>query len=144
MLWDVDPVREYAAVNGAKGEGGSLDGPGAVVVRGIVFVNSGRHAWERAAGVRTERTRSAANVRHSALRAWINSDPQISNPDVALCVSASTASGHVATSSTNGPLSGVPFNQRERSSLAADGLVSEARKQRKSTSAEARRIFQHV
>jgi hypothetical protein len=68
VLWDVDPVREYAAVNGAKGEGGSLDGPGAVVVRGIVFVNSGRHAWERAAGVRTERTRSAANVRHSALK----------------------------------------------------------------------------
>jgi polyvinyl alcohol dehydrogenase (cytochrome) len=41
VLWDYDTVREYAAVNGVKGQGGSLDGPGPVVVGGMVFVNSG-------------------------------------------------------------------------------------------------------
>ena len=41
MLWDVNTVREYNAVNGVTGHGGSLDGPGPVVVGGMVFVNSG-------------------------------------------------------------------------------------------------------
>ena len=41
VLWDVDTVREYKAVNGVTGRGGSLDGPGPVVVGGMVFVNSG-------------------------------------------------------------------------------------------------------
>jgi polyvinyl alcohol dehydrogenase (cytochrome) len=34
-------VREFATVNGVKAHGGSIDGPGAVVVKGMVFVNSG-------------------------------------------------------------------------------------------------------
>ncbi len=41
VVWDVDTVRDYDAVNGVKGRGGSLDGPGAVVVGGMLFVNSG-------------------------------------------------------------------------------------------------------
>jgi polyvinyl alcohol dehydrogenase (cytochrome) len=41
IVWDVDTVRDYDAVNGAKGRGGSLDGPGAVVAGGMLFVNSG-------------------------------------------------------------------------------------------------------
>jgi polyvinyl alcohol dehydrogenase (cytochrome) len=41
IVWDVDTAREYDAVNGVKGRGGSLDGPGAVVVGGMLFVNSG-------------------------------------------------------------------------------------------------------
>ena len=41
VLWDVNTVREYKAVNGVTGHGGSLDGPGPVVVGGMVFVNSG-------------------------------------------------------------------------------------------------------
>jgi polyvinyl alcohol dehydrogenase (cytochrome) len=41
VLWDVDTARDYQTVNGVKGRGGSLDGPGAVVVSGMVFVNSG-------------------------------------------------------------------------------------------------------
>jgi polyvinyl alcohol dehydrogenase (cytochrome) len=40
-LADFDTIREYKAVNGVQGHGGSLDGPGAVVVGGMVFVNSG-------------------------------------------------------------------------------------------------------
>ena len=41
LLWDFDTVREYETVNGVPGSGGSLNGPGAVVVGGMVFVNSG-------------------------------------------------------------------------------------------------------
>jgi polyvinyl alcohol dehydrogenase (cytochrome) len=41
VLWDFDTVRSYDAVNGIKGQGGSIDGPGAVVVNGMVYVNSG-------------------------------------------------------------------------------------------------------
>jgi polyvinyl alcohol dehydrogenase (cytochrome) len=41
LLWDYDTVRDYETVNGVKGRGGSLDGPGVVVVGGMVFVNSG-------------------------------------------------------------------------------------------------------
>ncbi|MBV8906706.1 MAG: PQQ-binding-like beta-propeller repeat protein [Acidobacteriia bacterium] len=41
VLWDFDTARDFETVNGVKGHGGSLDGPGAVVVGGMVFVNSG-------------------------------------------------------------------------------------------------------
>ena len=41
ILWDFDTAREYSTVNGVKGRGGSIDGPGAVVVGGMVYVNSG-------------------------------------------------------------------------------------------------------
>ena len=39
--WDFDTAREFETVNGVKAKGGSMDGPGAVVVHGMVFVNSG-------------------------------------------------------------------------------------------------------
>jgi polyvinyl alcohol dehydrogenase (cytochrome) len=41
VLWDFDTAREFQTVNGIKGQGGSVDGPGAVIVKGMVFVNSG-------------------------------------------------------------------------------------------------------
>jgi polyvinyl alcohol dehydrogenase (cytochrome) len=41
VIWDFDTAREYEAVNGVKGRGGSIDGPGPVVAGGILFVNSG-------------------------------------------------------------------------------------------------------
>jgi polyvinyl alcohol dehydrogenase (cytochrome) len=41
ILWDFDTVRDYQTVNGVKARGGSLDGSGAVVVGGMLFVNSG-------------------------------------------------------------------------------------------------------
>jgi polyvinyl alcohol dehydrogenase (cytochrome) len=40
-LWDFDTAREFQTVNGIKGHGGSIDGPGAVVAHGMVYVNSG-------------------------------------------------------------------------------------------------------
>jgi polyvinyl alcohol dehydrogenase (cytochrome) len=41
IIWDVDTERSYTTVNGVPGTGGSLDGPGAVVVGGMLYVNSG-------------------------------------------------------------------------------------------------------
>jgi polyvinyl alcohol dehydrogenase (cytochrome) len=41
VLYDFNTVREFTTVNGIKGRGGSMDGPGPVVVGGMVFVNSG-------------------------------------------------------------------------------------------------------
>jgi polyvinyl alcohol dehydrogenase (cytochrome) len=41
IIWDIDTIREYATVNGVKANGGSLDGPGAVIVGGMLYVNSG-------------------------------------------------------------------------------------------------------
>jgi polyvinyl alcohol dehydrogenase (cytochrome) len=41
VLWDFDTARDYQTVNGVKAAGGAIDGPGVVVVGGMVFVNSG-------------------------------------------------------------------------------------------------------
>jgi len=41
IIWDVATAHEYRTVNGVPGKGGSIDGPGAVVVGGAVYVNSG-------------------------------------------------------------------------------------------------------
>ena len=34
-------MRDFETVNGAKARGGSIDGPGPVVVNGMVFINLG-------------------------------------------------------------------------------------------------------
>jgi polyvinyl alcohol dehydrogenase (cytochrome) len=41
VIWDVDTIRSYDTVNGVTAAGGAIDGPGAVVSGGMVFVNSG-------------------------------------------------------------------------------------------------------
>jgi polyvinyl alcohol dehydrogenase (cytochrome) len=41
LLWDVDTAKAYTTANGVTGQGGSLDGAGAVVAGGMLFVNSG-------------------------------------------------------------------------------------------------------
>jgi polyvinyl alcohol dehydrogenase (cytochrome) len=41
IIWDVDTEREYKTINGVKAHGGSLDESGAVIVGGMVYVNSG-------------------------------------------------------------------------------------------------------
>ena len=41
VIWDFDTVRAFSTVNGVPGKGGAISGPGAVVVGGMVFVNSG-------------------------------------------------------------------------------------------------------
>ena len=41
VIWDFDTAHEFRSVNGVKANGGSIDGPGAVVVNGMVFITSG-------------------------------------------------------------------------------------------------------
>src|SRR5215472_7886660 len=41
ILWDYDTLREFSTVNQVPGKGGALDGAGAAVAGGMVFVNSG-------------------------------------------------------------------------------------------------------
>ena len=41
VLWDFNTAREFDTVNGVQAKGGSIDGPGAVVVDGMVFLTSG-------------------------------------------------------------------------------------------------------
>jgi polyvinyl alcohol dehydrogenase (cytochrome) len=41
LLWDFDTGREFDAVNKVPARGGSIDGPGAVVANGMVFISSG-------------------------------------------------------------------------------------------------------
>jgi polyvinyl alcohol dehydrogenase (cytochrome) len=41
ILWDADTVADFKTVNRVKAHGGSLDGPGPVIVGGMLYVNSG-------------------------------------------------------------------------------------------------------
>jgi len=41
LLWEFDTMRDFDSVNGVKSRGGSIDGPGPVVVDGMVFITSG-------------------------------------------------------------------------------------------------------
>src|SRR5215472_614351 len=41
IVWDVDTKLEYRTVNSVAAHGGSIDGPGAVVVGGTLYVSSG-------------------------------------------------------------------------------------------------------
>jgi polyvinyl alcohol dehydrogenase (cytochrome) len=41
ILWEYDTVHPYETVNGVAAKGGSLNGPGPVIVDGMVFMNSG-------------------------------------------------------------------------------------------------------
>jgi polyvinyl alcohol dehydrogenase (cytochrome) len=41
VLWDFNTVRDFVTVNGVKAHGGSIDGPGPVIVNGMVLINSG-------------------------------------------------------------------------------------------------------
>ena len=45
ILWDFDTYRAYAGVNGFAGQGGSINGAGAVIVGDTVYVNSGYEAF---------------------------------------------------------------------------------------------------
>ena len=41
VVWDFDTAQTFDTVNGVAGHGGSLDGPGAAIAGGMLFVNSG-------------------------------------------------------------------------------------------------------
>ena len=48
IIWDFDTVRTFQTVNGVPASGGALNGPGPVIVGGMLFVNSG---YARAGGL---------------------------------------------------------------------------------------------
>jgi polyvinyl alcohol dehydrogenase (cytochrome) len=50
VLWEVDTERRYKTVNGASAAGGSLDGPGPVIVDGMLYVNSGYASFGKTPG----------------------------------------------------------------------------------------------
>ncbi len=50
LLWEFDTLREFATVNGVAARGGAIDGPGPVIVDGVVYVNSGYGRWSSPAG----------------------------------------------------------------------------------------------
>lgn len=50
VLWDYDTVREFQTVNGVAAKGGSMDGPGPVVINGMIYVASGYGNWGGNAG----------------------------------------------------------------------------------------------
>lgn len=41
IIWDYNTVQDFQTANRVKGRGGAMDGPGALVANGMVFVNSG-------------------------------------------------------------------------------------------------------
>lgn len=41
LVWDIDTAREYQTVNDVPAKGGGINGPGATVAGGMLFVNSG-------------------------------------------------------------------------------------------------------
>lgn len=41
VIWEFDTVRSYDAINGAAAQGGAIDGPGPVVVDGMLYLTSG-------------------------------------------------------------------------------------------------------
>ncbi len=41
VIWDFDTFREFTTVNKVPARGGAIDGPGATIVDGMVYVNSG-------------------------------------------------------------------------------------------------------
>jgi polyvinyl alcohol dehydrogenase (cytochrome) len=44
-LWEADTERDYATVNGVTAHGGAMDGPGPVIVDGVLYVTSGYGQW---------------------------------------------------------------------------------------------------
>jgi polyvinyl alcohol dehydrogenase (cytochrome) len=45
LLWEIDTAHDYATVNGIPAHGGAIDGPGPVIVDGMLYVNSGYGQW---------------------------------------------------------------------------------------------------
>ena len=50
IVWDVDTKGEHRTVNGVAARGGSINGPGPVVVGGMLYVSSGYGLWGGAPG----------------------------------------------------------------------------------------------
>lgn len=45
VLWEFDTEQEFTGVNGVKGKGGAMDGPGPAISGGMLFAGSGYGVW---------------------------------------------------------------------------------------------------
>ncbi len=45
VIWEFDTTREFSTVNGITAKGGSMDGPGPIIVGNMLLVPSGYPAW---------------------------------------------------------------------------------------------------
>ena len=45
VIWEFDTAQEFTGVNGVKGKGGAMDGPGPTISGGMLFVGSGYGIW---------------------------------------------------------------------------------------------------
>lgn len=50
VVWEFDTMRQFDTVNGVPAKGGSMDGPGPIVVNGMLYVPSGYGSWGGAPG----------------------------------------------------------------------------------------------
>jgi len=50
VVWTFDTARPFETVNGVKATGGAIDGPGAVIVNGMLLINSGYNRYGGAPG----------------------------------------------------------------------------------------------
>jgi polyvinyl alcohol dehydrogenase (cytochrome) len=50
IVWDVDTKGDRTTVNGVAAHGGSINGPGPVIVDGMLYVNSGYASYGQAGG----------------------------------------------------------------------------------------------
>ena len=50
VIWEIDTTEVRETTNGVPGKGGAIDGPGPVVARGMLFVNSGYGAFNQMPG----------------------------------------------------------------------------------------------
>lgn len=50
LLWEFDTTRDYVTVNKVPGHGGAIDGPGPVIVDGMLYTNSGYGQWSGVPG----------------------------------------------------------------------------------------------
>ena len=50
IVWEFDTNRSFESVNGTDGHGGAIDGPGPVIVNGMVFFNSGYGLFQQMPG----------------------------------------------------------------------------------------------
>lgn len=50
IIWTYDTNRDFAAVNGVKADGGSIDGPGPVVAGGMLYVTAGNAGFVGTSG----------------------------------------------------------------------------------------------
>ena len=67
LLWEIDTARDYATVNGVLARGGAMDGPGPIVVNGMLFRVHVAH-WHRNESEKAHRNESNQDAQNVPAR----------------------------------------------------------------------------